>query len=127
VRWVCLEDLAVSSGISAANDRLYAARAFRGAPLEPAGQRPIRRPKPNEVCVELPRAFSVRATSSASLDAPERAYVVVDVWAGTRSHESFPLRVHLYGHGVAADAPALLDEYSVVGLERPDERNPATR
>jgi hypothetical protein len=126
-RWVCLEDLAVSSGISAANDRLYAARAFRGAPLEPAGQRPIRRPKPNEVCVELPRAFSIRATSSASLDAPERAYVVVDVWAGTRSHESFPLRVHLYGHGVAADAPALLDEYSVVGLERPDERNPATR
>lgn len=125
--WLCLEDLAVSAGIARPEERGYAARAFRGAPLEPAGEPRLRRPRSNEVCAELPQAFSPEPTSSVSFDAPERAYTVVDVWAGDRNHRSFPLRAHLYGHGVARERPGLVGDYTVVGLERPDEQDPDVR
>ncbi len=99
---LCLDDLALRSGLREANGRAHSARSYLGWPPVPG---PAIEPRPTEdgrVCVTLP----ARQTPG---------YVIVDVIAETPGEDApGPARVHLYqlaGGG-----------YRVVGLERPETR-----
>ena len=94
---LCLEDLAVTSGIREAGERVYSATDDTEQPLEVNAEG-------RRVCVTLPD----RLTSS------EPAYLTLEIEAGSRDREtSAPARLHLYQ--LAAD------RYQVVGLERPND------
>ncbi|MDQ3035326.1 MAG: hypothetical protein M3Y87_23175 [Myxococcota bacterium] len=104
---VCLEDLAITSGIREVEGRSYLARGFVGPALEP--RRTALDAIGARVCVEVPRV------SGASADDP--AYVMIDVVARTEGRETTgPLRLHLYDLGESG--------VRVVGLERPHEAEP---
>ncbi|MEZ4222895.1 MAG: hypothetical protein R3B13_18275 [Polyangiaceae bacterium] len=101
---LCMEDLAVTSGVANAARRDYAARAYVGSDLNARGMpRPDSEPR-GLVCAELPQL-------SASRQAPE--YLIVDL--ATRPTAP-PARVHLYQVGQSS--------YQIVGLERPDSNAP---
>ncbi len=103
---LCLQDLAVWSGIRGGDDRRYRADAWSGTPLAPI-EVPGRPGRADDafVCVPLPRV-----TSS------EPSYLIVDLTAQTPEHETtFPARVHLYQVG---------ERFQIVGLERPSNREP---
>jgi len=106
---LCMQDLAVHSGIRDARWRRYRAEAWTGdpyAPIEMAA--PPTRADDDYVCVGLPRV------PDATADQP--GYLVVDVTAQSPEHETaFPVRVHLYDLG---------GEYRIAGLERPSHREP---
>lgn len=103
-RALCMQDLAVWSGIRTAARRRYGARAWAGQRLNAVK---VGAPEPRDeawVCVELPR---VEAGS-------EPSYLVVDVDASTEgSDRPGPARAHLW---MTAAGPRL------VGLERPSGR-----
>jgi hypothetical protein len=104
-RQLCMQDLAVWSGIRAAHTRRYSARAWVGDGLAPA-EVPLQRGEEGYVCATLP------AVPGSSAEQP--AYLIVDLVAQTPGRETtYPARAHLY---------ALGDEYRLVGLERPETR-----
>jgi hypothetical protein len=108
---VCLEDVAVSSGIREADTRRYETRAFRGDALSEIEVAAARVEDGTRVCVPLPRV------PGASAEQPE--YVIVDVAASTRGRETTgPVRLHFYALGE--------DAHRLVGLERPDGRGAPT-
>ena len=98
---LCLEDLALTSGIRDADERGYAARALRGWPAVPADHLRVEL-RGDQACVQLPSA-------DASAGAP--AYWIVELVASTAGAETTgPARVHLTQLGPR--------RYRVVGLER---------
>ncbi len=107
---LCMQDLAVSSGIRDARSRRYRAQAWAGAPfVEIAMPASVQRGDEGWACTNLP------SIEGASPSRP--AYLVVDVTAQTPEHETaFPARVHMY----ASDE----QRYQIVGLERPANREP---
>jgi hypothetical protein len=105
---LCLEDLAITSGIRHDGGRRYEARARTGEAGDPVVA-PIESQGEGRVCVTLPRA------PDASASRP--AYLVVEIVASTRGRETTgPLRVHAYDTGAAM---------RVVAIERP--ASPALR
>ncbi|MCA9608772.1 MAG: hypothetical protein KC619_24380 [Myxococcales bacterium] len=102
---LCMQDLAVWSGVRSVDDRRYRADAWAGDPfarVELPGR--VGRAEDGFVCVPLPEVEG------------DPAYLVVDVTAQTPQRETtFPARVHLYRVG---------DGYRIVGLERPSNREP---
>jgi hypothetical protein len=103
-RELCMQDLAVWSGIRPREGRRYSARTWAGDDLAELDAPRLRLGDDARVCVSLPEL------ASASAEAP--AYVIVDVVAQTAGRETTgPARVHL-----VATAP---DAITVVGLERP--------
>ncbi|MCB9597643.1 MAG: hypothetical protein H6719_33300 [Sandaracinaceae bacterium] len=107
---LCMQDLAVWSGIREEDGRRYHADAWAGDPFAPvegwSGR--VGRADDGYACVPLPRL------EGATEEQP--AYLVVDVTAQSASHETaFPARVHLYQLG---------ESYRIVGLERPANREP---
>jgi hypothetical protein len=104
-RELCMEDLAVASGIRDVTQRVYRAIAYEGVPP---------RPRPGSIAV---RAEAARVCVPLSESAPSPGYEVVDLFASTRHGErSHPARVHL--------ATNERGERTVVGLERPDADAP---
>ena len=101
---LCLDDLALESGIRFRSERRYRAEAWEDWPRE--GSVPVTAGRTgNRVCLQLPRFVD------ASESNPH--YRVIDVYAETIGRErSAPARVHLYQMGD--------DTFRVVGLERPD-------
>lgn len=98
---VCVEDLALTSGIRPPETRVYHARGYAGDALEPRETALEARPE-GRVCVETPRVPGASAARPG--------YVVIDVVARTEGRETTgPLRIHAYDLG---------DEVRVVGLER---------
>ncbi|MFK7992285.1 MAG: hypothetical protein AB8I08_40065 [Sandaracinaceae bacterium] len=99
---LCLEDLAVSSGLRSAETRVYSAATH---PLNDTPPTPIEvDPRDDGVCVTLP---------DVTVASGEPSYLVVDLVAATTNRETTaPARVHLYQLGPA--------RYQVVGLERPN-------
>jgi hypothetical protein len=109
---LCLEDLALTSGITRPALRRYGARAWLTDALTPAPVGRAHLHAQRIVCHELP------AVPGASGQSP--AYVIVDVVAGAnRGQPAKPARVHLYHLGGA--------DYRVVGLERPGDFEPPGR
>lgn len=107
---ICLQDLAVWSGLRDEGTRRYSARAWTGDALSEAPLVRLRSASEAYVCAELPRVESTP-------EAP--TYVIVDVVAQTPGRETtFPARAHLY---------ALGDRYQLVGLERPADREAPAR
>ena len=107
---LCVQDLAVSSGLLPRSERVYRTSAW-----EVPGKRPKRvsigpalARGPHEVCVTLPSA------KGASVESPK--YWVVDILAKRRAtdKEARPARIHLYQSGKT--------EYKVVGLQRPSSK-----
>ena len=105
---VCLEDLALATGIVDPQARLYGARGWSLG----------RRNKPKEVGVDLPRPLPDNVVCVPLPDmegaSPERpAYLMIDVIGldGQADEHSRPARVHLYQVGSGA--------YVIVGLQRP--------
>ena len=100
---LCVQDLAVWSGIRDGRTRRYAARAWSGDPLEPREAPALRREAHGYVCATLP---SVEASEG------QPVYVVMDLVAQTPGAETtYPLRAHLF----AVES----DRYRLVGLDRP--------
>jgi hypothetical protein len=94
---LCLEDLAVTSGIRSPATRRYRARDEAGRRLAVEAEGP-------NVCVGLPDQRPPPG---------QPAYLVVDIVAATPGRETTaPARLHLY--------QLATDQYRVVGLERPD-------
>jgi len=106
---LCMQDLAVRSGIRDGRWRRYRADAWTGAPYETiATTAPPTRSDDDYVCVGLPRV--------PDASAQDPGYLVVDITAASPEHETaFPARVHLYDRG---------GDYQIVGLERPSHREP---
>jgi len=102
---MCLEDLAVSSGVVARKFRRYGSHAWATTQLEPVKAPLTKEAGRNQVCVSLP------AVDGASGQNPR--YLVVDVLGASGSQAAAPARVHLYHLGG--------DSYKVVGLERPHD------
>ncbi len=106
---VCLQDVALASGIRSSRSRYYRATAFRGDALTPVAVEAPRQAEPHEVCVPLPDL------DGASADAPE--YLVLDLVATSAERETtYPARLHFYLPG---GGPAEL-----VGFERPSSHDP---
>ena len=106
---LCMQDLAVSSGIRDGRLRRYGAAAWTGTPLAPIDVAAPRRADDARACVSLPEPAGAGESSPA--------YLVVDVTSQTPEHETaFPGRVHLYSFGDG--------RYRIVGLERPSHREP---
>lgn len=102
---LCMDDLAVIGGVLPVMGRKYGARAFLGDTVTKQAIERVRvGPK---VCVDLP------PTGGA---AEEPRYLIVDMYAFTSSEPRVPARVHLYHSGGT--------DYTVVGLERPDNNDP---
>ncbi|MGF1464849.1 MAG: hypothetical protein ACFCGT_01835 [Sandaracinaceae bacterium] len=102
---LCLQDLAVWSGIRRRSTRRYTARAWVGDDLDAVEVPPLRGARESYACAALPH-------DPAASDA-DPAYLIVDVVAQSTGKETTgPARVHLYQLGPAA--------YRVVGLERPE-------
>jgi len=101
---LCLDDLAIESGLRFDTHRRYRAEAWRDWPRE--GVEPVQaRRVGTQVCLQVP------LFEDASEQDPR--YRVIDVWGRTIGHDGEgPARVHLYQTG-----PETL---RVVGLERPD-------
>lgn len=101
---LCMQDLAVWSGIRDQRWRQYQARAFTGEPLAPIDvARPVRSGE-HDACVTLPELDGASE--------PDPGYLVVDLVARTPERETtYPARVHMY---VLGDG-----RYRIVGLERP--------
>ncbi|MEM9729122.1 MAG: hypothetical protein AAF997_11080 [Myxococcota bacterium] len=105
---LCLEDLALMTGIVGWQDRQYAADAWRltkRAKLKRVEVGPLEAAPESRICVRLPDV------ASASFDNP--AYLIVDILGldGPEDDHSRPARVHLYQVGTGG--------YLVVGLQRP--------
>lgn len=101
---LCLEDLAISSGLRPRATRAYSARAWGGDSMRELPDPRLRLAEGARVCAELPRF------ERASVENP--IYVVIDIVAQTAGRETTgPARVHLYALGT--------DDFRVVGLERP--------
>lgn len=105
---LCLEDLALATGIVARETRTYGGRGWRltkRAKLHEVGIGAIRPAGDNMICMGLPNV------EGASFDRP--AYLIVDIIGldGEGDTHSRPARVHLYQVGLGA--------YLVVGLQRP--------
>ncbi len=106
---LCMEDLAVKTGVSPLALRSYEARAWLGEPLTP---HPLTLAQSSpSVCVPLPQ---VADGITASPDHPR--YLIVDLYAYAGSQSRNPARVHLYHLGGT--------DYRVVGLERPSDDDP---
>jgi hypothetical protein len=100
---LCLEDLAVTSGIVARSARRYAARAFVGRDLAEHPIAKTRWSRDGALCVPLPPG----PPSAAPVP------ILVDVTAAANDGSlTFPARAHLY-----LDGPG---RYRVAGLERPE-------
>ncbi len=103
---LCMQDVAVWSGIRDARTRRYRARAFAGEPLAEIPTRRARAQDGAEVCVPLPEPDGAREA--------DPAYLVVELTASTADRETtYPARVHLYAFGDG--------RYRLVGLERPSD------
>ncbi|MGB5809707.1 MAG: hypothetical protein WBG86_04200 [Polyangiales bacterium] len=105
---LCLEDLALATGIVPRNTRVYGGSAWRltkRSKLRELETGKFRVGDGNLICVELPNM------ESASIEEP--AYLIVDVIGldGEADEHSRPARVHLYQVGEGG--------YLVVGLQRP--------
>lgn len=105
---LCMQDLAVFSGVRDRRWRRYGAAAWAGDPLErielPGAPR---KAEESWACTPLPEP------AGASESSP--AYLIVDITAQTPEQETaFPARVHLYALGDG--------RYRIVGLERPSNR-----
>lgn len=99
---VCLEDLAVTSGLRPASTRQYTARAFMAAG---EGVLDVAAREDGFACASLP------LTPGASVESP--AYAVIDVVASTVARETtHPARIHVYDLGDGG--------VRVVALERPE-------
>ncbi|AKF09596.1 hypothetical protein [Sandaracinus amylolyticus] len=98
---VCVEDLALTSGLRDPDTRVYLARGFAGDDYEPRAVALETRAE-GRVCVEMPRV------AGASHDHP--GYVIAEIVARSEGRETTgPLRLHAYDLG---------DEVRIVGLER---------
>jgi hypothetical protein len=107
---VCLTDLALTSNLLHARDRMYGARAFELGNDDEVRRIAVAAPRsdPGRVCVTLP-------PQGVASKSPE--YLIVDVWASTGGARTEPpTRVHLYRLGAS--------DYRIVGLERPDDHDP---
>lgn len=109
---VCMSDLAVFAEVADRPGTIYRSRtwALDGEDLEPAAPAPISfGATPDSVCVEVP---DVGGTQS------DPHYLIIDLLAqrGELDERSAPVRLHLYQVGST--------EYNVVGLERPEDRDP---
>lgn len=107
---LCMQDLAVFSGIRGARRRRYGAAAWAGNPLRaielPA---PPRKEEGSWACVPLP---GVRGASDVT-----PGYLIVDLITRTPERETtYPARVHLYAFGSG--------RFRIVGLERPSDGEP---
>ncbi|AKF04387.1 hypothetical protein [Sandaracinus amylolyticus] len=104
---ICLDDLAVSSGLRDADGRRYEARVYRGLP-----------PRASDADARVSAASARVCVRIALPPGASEEYVVVDVIASSEGAErTAPARVHLYALSSG--------EARVVGLERPDsERAP---
>lgn len=109
---LCMVDLAVAGGVTAAERRRYAGRAFVGASLAPVPLSDLRATGDPEahVCTRLPEV--------PGANEGDPRYLVVDLAGvtGEAPQELRPARVHLYHLGGA--------RYRIVGLERPDDDDP---
>ncbi len=106
---LCMEDLAVTSGVSPLALRSYQARAWLGERLTPQPLTLAQRSP--SVCVPLP---AIDQGTAASPDHPR--YLIIDLYAYAGSQSRNPARVHLYHLGGT--------NYRIVGLERPDHDAP---
>jgi hypothetical protein len=101
---VCMQDLAVWTGIRPAVTRTYGSRAWAGPRLEPV---PVAAPVAGEdasVCVRLPELANARRG--------DPRYLVVDIQSSTPGRDTpGPARLHFW----VSDAPRL------AGLERPED------
>jgi hypothetical protein len=102
---LCLQDVAVASGIRERTSRRYSGRAYAGDSLRELEAPRVRLAEDSYVCLQLPTIEEAT---------PERpVYTIVDVLSQTTARETNgPARVHLY-----ATAP---DQMTIVGLERPE-------
>jgi hypothetical protein len=105
---LCLEDLALTSGIVSRANRRYASRGFASEDLRPIPVGAAEARRSNFVCFELPMVGGAGSSS------PQ--YLIVDVVAKSGSSATLPVRVHLYHLGGR--------DYRVVGLERPYNNAP---
>ncbi|HJL16353.1 MAG TPA: hypothetical protein RMH99_11895 [Sandaracinaceae bacterium LLY-WYZ-13_1] len=102
-RAVCLQDLAVWTGIRERRFRVYATRAFVGDDYRPVEAARAIEAEDAYVCVPIP--------------AVDEDYLVLDVFAATpERRRPFPARLHLRR---GADG-----ELALVGLGRPDTHDP---
>lgn len=105
--WLCMRDLAVESGIRAAEDRGYRAVASSDWPRPEPPFAVEHRSADGRVCARLPGLVGASER--------EPRYLVVDVTAATAGRETTgAASVHLYQTGP--------DRYRVVGLRRPHPR-----
>ena len=104
---LCMEDLAISAGVTPVRFRRYESRAYVGERATPTTASKVRG-WAAKVCTTLP------AVQGASAESPR--YVIIDLVATTGSQSKAPARVHLYHLGGA--------NYKVVGLERPYDNDP---
>lgn len=105
---LCLEDLALTSGVVARERRRYAARAFVGSSFSPVPVATTRWAHDGRICLTLPDAQRGSVTAAVPL--------LVDVTATASGEATFPARVHLYQYAER--------RYRVVGLERPSSHDP---
>ncbi|MBW2455450.1 MAG: hypothetical protein JRI68_13100 [Deltaproteobacteria bacterium] len=106
---LCMEDLAITTGVSTTALRRYGGRAWLGERLAPAPVSLVQTSP--SVCVGLPE---VGGGVAATPDHPR--YLVVDLFAQAGSQAHTPARVHLYHLGGT--------DYRIVGLERPYDDDP---
>jgi hypothetical protein len=105
---LCLDDLALLSAVTRPDERRYAVRAFVGDALAETPVTGVTLERGHIACFELPDVPGASASSPG--------YLVLDVFAASRGHEAtLPARVHLYHFGA--------NDYRVVGLERPYDRD----
>ncbi|MBI2396089.1 MAG: hypothetical protein HYV09_41380 [Deltaproteobacteria bacterium] len=105
---LCMEDLVVTTGLSAPKTRGYSARGFVGDSLSETAVAAPTISGDGRVCAAAPRA------AGASKASPK--YVIVDLFATSPGFgRKAPARVHLYDLG---------DALRIVGLERPGDDAP---
>ena len=106
---LCLEDVAVTTGVAPLASRSYSTQAWATTKLEPVPVVAGRAERGHFVCLSLPKVAGANPRSPR--------YLVVDVVAKTEGKAAtLPARVHLYHLGGR--------DYRVVGLERPYTDSP---
>ncbi len=107
---ICVQDLAIWSGIREARTRRYETAAYAGDDYAPLAIARAVAGDDGWVCVPLP------SVPGATERRPE--YLIVDLTATSPEDETGPARLHFYVRGDT--------RYRLVGLERPEHAEPPT-
>jgi hypothetical protein len=99
--WLCVTDLAVSTGVMRAGR--YVTSAWRGAELHPVVAPGAESTVPGRVCVLLPALPAPRERPS---------YFLIEIAHAGPAPRPFPARFHIYHYGLL--------NYRLVGMERPE-------